>query len=299
MEREGQERGRPAREFPNQSALTAGRPPALRRLIVNADDFGRSRSINEAVIRAHREGILTTASLMVNEPSCAEAVTLAKQNPRLGVGLHLTLLMGRAALPPEKIPGLVNAQGEFSNSPVGVGFRYFFQRGLREQLRAELHAQFQAFRATGLTLDHVNGHLHMHLHPVVFRILMEDAEALGIRHLRLTRDCFDRSRRMASGRWLYRASHALIYEGLSSRAREPLRQRDIRHAQITFGLLQDSHMDEEYILKLVPELPSGDSELYSHPSLDRFKHEFDALISSRVKEEIARRGIKLIRYQDL
>lgn len=273
--------------------------PDRLRLIVNADDFGRSRSINEAVIRAHREGILTTASLMVNEPSCTEAVTLAKENPKLGVGLHLTLLMGHSALSPEKIPGLVNAQGEFSNTPVGVGFRYFFQRGLREQLRAEIHAQFKAFRVTGLPLDHVNGHLHMHLHPVVFRILMEDAEQLGIRHLRLTRDCFDRSRRMAKGRWFYRASHALIYDRLSARSREPLRQRGIRHAQITFGLLQDSHVDEEYVLKLLPELPPGDSELYSHPSLDRFKHEFDALISPRVKEQITRRGIQLIRYQDL
>ncbi len=270
-----------------------------RRLIVNADDFGRSRSINEAVIRAHREGILTTASLMVNEPSCAEAVVLAKENPKLGVGLHLTLLMGHSVLAPEKIPGLVNAQREFSNNPVGVGFRYFIKGSLREQLRAEIHAQFKAFRATGLTLDHVNGHLHMHLHPVVFRILMEDAEALGIRHLRLTRDCFDRSRRMASGRWFYRVSHALIYDCLSARASEPLRQRGIKHAQITFGLLQDSQMDEEYILKLLPELPPGDSELYAHPSMDRFKHEFDALISPRVKGEITRRGIKPIRYQDL
>ena len=274
------------------------RPDRLR-LIVNADDFGCSRSINEAVVRAHREGILTTASLMVNEPSCAEAVTLAKQNPTLGVGLHLTLLMGHSALPPEKIPGLVNARGEFSNNPVGVGFHYFIKGGLREPLRAEIHAQFKSFRATGLSLDHVNGHLHMHLHPVVFGILMEDAETLGIRHLRLTRDCLDRSRRMASGRWFYRASHALIYDRLSSRAREPLRLRGIKHAQITFGLLQDSRVDEEYILKLLPELPPGDSELYSHPSLDQFKHEFDALISPRVKEDIARRNIKLIRYQDL
>jgi len=272
---------------------------ARRRLIVNADDFGRSRSINEAVIRAHREGVLTTASLMVNEASCAEAVAMAKQNPRFGVGLHLTLLMGHSALPPEKVPGLVNIRGEFSNSPVGVGFRYFFQRGLREQLRAEIRAQFKKFRETGLPLDHVNGHLHMHLHPVVFRILMEDAEKLGIRHLRLTRDCFSLSRRMASGRWLYRAAHAIIYERLSQRARKPLQQRGIRHAQITFGLLLVSHVDEEYVLKLLPELPAGDSELYSHPSLDRFKLEFDALISPRVKEQMERLGIELIRYQDL
>ena len=269
------------------------------RLIVNADDFGRSHSINQTVICAHREGILTTASLMVNEPCLDEAVALARQNPKLGVGLHLTLLCGHAALPPEKIPGLVNPRGEFPNNPVGIGFRYFFNRSLREPLRAEIHAQFARFHATGLPLDHVNGHLHLHLHPVVFWILMEDAEKLGIQRMRLTRDCFARSRRMASGRWFYRISHAAIYQWLSSRAREPLRQRGIKHAQITFGLLQDSHVDEEYILKLLPELPPGDSELYSHPSLDEFRHEFDALVSPRVKELVQKLGIELIRYQDL
>ena len=200
-------------------------PQSVRRLIVNADDFGLSHSVNEAVIRAHRDGILTTASLMVNEPGFDEAVKLAKENPRLGVGLHLTLLMGHSALPPEKIPGLVNARGEFSAiRPVSVGLNYFFKRSLREQLRAEIHAQFEKFHATGLPLDHVNGHLHLHLHPVIFKILMEDADKLGIRHLRLTRDCFARSRRMARGHWFYRVSHAAIYDWLSRRARETLRR---------------------------------------------------------------------------
>jgi len=202
-------------------------------------------------------------------------------------------------LPPEKIPGLVNARGEFSNSPVGVGMNYFFNRGLREQLRAEIHAQFAKFHATGLRLDHVNGHLHLHLHPVVFKILTEDAAALRITHLRLTRDCLARSRRHSSGHLFYKVSHAAIFEFLSSRARKILAERKIRHAQITFGLLQDSRVDEDYLLKLLPELPAGDSELYSHPSLDKFKHEFDALVSPRVRELVNQLGIQLIRYQDL
>jgi len=233
--------------------------PETRRLIVNADDFGLSRSVNEAVIRAHREGILTTASLMVNESGFDEAVKLAKENPKLGVGLHLTLLMGHSALSAEKIPGLVNARGEFSNSPVGVGMDYFFKRNLREQLRAEIHAQFEKFHATGLALDHVNGHLHLHLHPVIFKILMEDAEQLGIRHLRLTRDCLARSRRISRDHFLYKISHTAIFEFLSRRARKTLTQKKIRHAQITFGLLQNARVDEDYILKLLPELPPGDS----------------------------------------
>jgi chitin disaccharide deacetylase len=274
-------------------------PDSVRRLIVNADDFGLSHSINAAVIRAHREGILTSASLMVNESDFDEAVKLAKENPKLGIGLHLTLLTGHSTLPSKKIPAPVNARREFSKDPISVGLNYFFKRSLREELRAEIHAQFEKFHSTGLPLDHVNGHLHLHLHPAIFTILMEDSEKLGIHRLRLTRDCLSRSHKMSRGRFFYKISHAAVFKFLSSRARKSLEAKKIRHAGITFGLLQNSRVDENYILKLLPELPSGDSELYSHPSLDEFKHEFDALISPRVKEQIKKLGIELIRYQDL
>ena len=275
------------------------RPERARRLIVNADDFGRSPGINAAVIRAHREGILTTASLMVNEAACDEAVALAREHPRLGVGLHLALLCGRAALAPEKIPGLVNAHGVFGDNPVGVGFRYFMNGALRAQLREEIAAQFAKFRATGLPLDHVNGHLHLHLHPTVFGILMEQVREWGITHLRLTCEPFWLNARLAAGRWFYRASHALIYRALSARARPQLARQQIRHTDAIFGLLQNARVDESYVTKLLAVLPAGDSELYSHPSLDQFKDEFEALISPRVRARVQELGIRLIRYQDL
>jgi len=269
------------------------------RLIVNADDFGRSHSINQAVIRAHREGILTTASVMVNEPAFEEAVTLGRENSKLGVGLHLTLLCGHSALPHEKIPGLVDSERRFGDNPVRVGFRYFASRKLRAQLEAEIGAQFEKFHATGLPLDHVNGHLHLHLHPVVFQILMEHAAEWNIRHLRLTWDPFWLNTKLASGHWAYRALHAIIHTLLSRRARPALQSRAIKHTGAVFGLLQNGRVDEQYITRLLPRLPPGDSELYSHPSLDHFKHEFDALISPRVKTLMRDLGINLIRYQDL
>ncbi len=270
-----------------------------RRLIVNADDFGRSQSINQAVIRAHREGILTTASLMVNEAAFEEAVALALENPQLGVGLHLTLLCGHCALPPEQIPGLVDSQKQFSDNPVRVGFRYFVQSSLREQLRAEIQAQFDKFCSTGLPLDHVNGHLHLHLHPTIFGILMEHAEEWSIRHLRLTSDPFWLNARLMPGRWGYCVLHAVIHTLLSRRAKPALLRRGIKFTGAVFGLLQNDRVDESYIARLLPVLPPGDSELYSHPSLDQFKHEFDALISPRVKRLLPELGINLIRYLDL
>jgi hopanoid biosynthesis associated protein HpnK len=270
-----------------------------RRLVVNADDFGRSSSINEAVIRAHREGILTTASLMVNGSAADEAVELARRNPNLGVGLHLTLVCGRSTLKPTEIPGLINNRYQFSDSPALAGLRYFFHPGLRDQLRHEIGAQFQKFEITGLKLDHVNGHLNIHLHPTVFSILRHHAREWGIRHFRLTRDRFRLNAQIASGQWLYRISHAAIFNLLTRRARAHLRRYGIRHTDAVFGLLQNARVNEAYIQNLLPRLEEGDSELYSHPSLDEFKHEFDALVSPRVKATVEQLGIRLIRYQDI
>ena len=270
-----------------------------RRLVVNADDFGRSASINEAVVAAHERGILTTGSLMVAEPSCGAAVRMAHEHPSLGVGLHLSLLVGRAALPAARLPGLVDNRGNFRRGPVASGFHFFFHRSLRAQLRAELHEQFRRFRDSGLTLDHVNGHLHMHLHPVVLDLLMQDAERLGLERVRLTHDPLRLSLRLSSGRHAYRFSHALIYRVLSARARKAFRRGNIRFTPHVFGLLQNARVDERYVLNLLPRLPAGDSELYSHPSLDEFQPEFDALVSPAVKKTVDQLGIQRIRYQDL
>jgi len=270
-----------------------------RRLIVNADDLGRSHSINQAILRAHREGILTTASLMVNEEACAEAVEIARANPKLGVGLHLTLLCGHSALSSGEIPGLVNAQNEFTNNATAAGFRYFFQGRLREQLRREIHEQFKTFRSFGLPMDHVNGHLHLHLHPVIFSILMEDRTQLNVDAVRLTHDPFWLNLNLARGRLLYRSVHAVIFNALAARARPHLERGGFKHTDQVFGLLQNGRVGKEYVCQVLNRLPPGDSELYSHPSLDDFKEEFEALTSPQVCEQVRALGIELIRYQDL
>jgi len=283
--------------------------PTSQRVIFNADDFGRSPSINEAVVRAHREGVLTTASLMVNGEACEEAVDLAKAHPGLGVGLHLTLVMGRATLPSGRIPGLVNERGEFPDNPVAAGFKCFFQRSLRTQLEAEIDAQIDKFAATGLAMDHVNGHLNFHLHPVVFQLLLRRLAQMPARNgaehghavpaVRLTRDPFWLNSRLAGGNWIYRASHAFIYWLLAARSRRLLRTQGIRHARWVFGLLQNAQVDEDYLLGLLPRLPAGDVEIYSHPNLDVFRDEYAALVSPRVLDLIKKLGIRRCRYQDL
>jgi hypothetical protein len=137
------------------------------------------------------------------------------------------------------------------------------------------------------------------LHPTVFGILMADAAQLGIKHLRLTFDPFRLNLRLASGHLTYRALHVAIFHPLSAYARSTLARLHIRHTDAVFGLLQNARVDETYVTRLLPQLPAGDSELYSHPSLDESKNEFAALISPRVQEQVKQLGVKLIRYQDL
>ncbi|MGL5033811.1 MAG: ChbG/HpnK family deacetylase, partial [Microcystaceae cyanobacterium] len=97
-----------------------------KQLIINGDDFGLSSSVNQAIIQAHTEGILTSTSLMVTGQACQEAVELAQQNPNLGVGLHLVLVCGRSQLSPVEIPNLVDKNGKFSDDPVKAGLSYQF-----------------------------------------------------------------------------------------------------------------------------------------------------------------------------
>src|SRR5437773_6778736 len=157
----------------------------MRRLIITADDFGRDIAINEAVEAASRDGILTCASLMVAAPAAADAVARARRLPGLRVGLHVVLTDGNPILPPGEVRGLVGADGRFDDNQIRAGLRYFLMPGVRRLLAAEIRAQFEAFRATGLALDHVNAHQQMHLHPTVVRRAVEIGRSYGLRAVRL------------------------------------------------------------------------------------------------------------------
>ena len=268
-----------------------------RRLIVTADDFGLSASVNEAIVRAHRDGILTCASLMVNEPGFEQAVSLARANPRLGVGLHLTLLDGHSTLSQQDIPGLSNEQREFTSSPVVAGCRYFLFPSLRAQLRTEITAQFKKFHSTGLSLDHVNSHHHIHAHPVVFDILMDIAAQEGLTRLRLPFE--PPSARSMPGTTLRDRMHVLFHGRMSARARPRLRTAGIKHNDYMFGLSRTGRINEAYLRKVIPLLPQGASEIYSHPSLDALRHELDALTSASVRQALKAENIALIRFAEL
>lgn len=281
------------------SILTPSAVQTRKRLIVTADDFGRTENINHAIVRAHQAGILTTASLMVTEDAFEQAVSFARLNPQLGIGLHLTLVCGHSVLSKKNIPNLINNHNEFGKNGFVTGLRYFFNRSLHAQLRAEIHAQLEKFKSTGLELDHISGHLHMHMHPTVLAILTEYAPEFGIKRIRLTQDRFWLNASLARGRWVYRAIMAIVFNQLARYAQRRLASLNIKYVENVFGLLQNSRVTEAYVLKLLGRLPAGVYELYLHPGADERQHELKALLSPKVRALIENLGIELIRYQDL
>jgi hopanoid biosynthesis associated protein HpnK len=221
----------------------------MKQVIFTADDFGLCDEVNAAVEDAHRNGILSAASLMVAAPAAADAVARAKTLPNLRVGLHLTLVDGKPLLSPAEIPALVDEHGMFSADLARAGVRWFFLPAARRELKKEIRAQFEAYRATGLALDHVNAHNHMHLHPTVLSMILELADEFGVRAVRLPAE----PPQPGLALWL-----ALM------RAR--LKRANLKLNDVVVGLRHTGHMTEARVLEGLESLQDGISEFYFHPA---------------------------------
>ena len=283
--------------------------PESRSLIINADDFGLSSGVNKAVIKAWREGILTGASLMMGGRACDEAVALAKENPGLQVGLHLTLVQGRGVVPHDGFPSITDRDGNFSNDPVHTGMRFFFIKPLRKQLRREIQGQLDAFVATGLPLSHIDGHLNIHLHPTVFHILRELMPSYGIGSIRLSRERLAANLAIDRQRLVGKVADAFIFRRLAARCRPWLDRAGVSYADEVKGLLNSGRMTEEYLLAALDSVGEGTTEIYFHPGchpcdeltrwMPDYRHEDElaALVSPRVKAKLAQLGIRLRNYR--
>lgn len=233
-----------------------------RRAIISADDFGLSEAVNEAVERAHHDGLLSTASLMVAGPAAGDAVRRARRLPGLRVGLHLVLVEGPAVLPPSDIPRLVDEAGQFPPDQARLGARYFFAPSARRQLRAEIAAQFRAFAATGLPLDHANAHKHMHLHPTVGRLLVQEGREYRLPAVRVPQEPAAVLARLGEPPGV----GARLLAHWTRVLRSQCRRAGVRTNQWCFGIAWSGHMRAERIARLAAVLPLGLSEIYFHPA---------------------------------
>jgi hopanoid biosynthesis associated protein HpnK len=244
---------------------------------------------------------------MVAAPAAADAVARARALPDLRVGLHIVLVDGSPALPGAEVRGLVRRDGRFDRNMARAGVRFSLLPRIRRQLAREIRAQFEAFRATGLRLDHVNAHKHLHVHPTVARLIIEIGRDYSMKAVRVPfepvavlRAAFPEDRYAAP-----------LYQPWIGSLQRRLRGAGLFVNDHLFGLAWSGRFDEQRFLRLIPQLPDGVSEIYLHPATERIpalaasmpgyrqKQELAALSSPAVKRLIAGLGIRLVSYGDL
>ena len=244
---------------------------------------------------------------MVGAPAAADALARARQLPGLHVGLHLVLVDGRPLSSPARVAGLVDSDGQFERNMARAGMRFFFLSHVRRQLAQEIRAQFEAFRKTGLELDHVNAHKHMHIHPTVAGLIVEIGRDYGLNAARVPAEPVAVLRAAFPQERVPR----LFYRPWVEQLRRRLHRAGLAVNDHLFGLAWSGNMVEERMLRLLPHLPDGVSEIYFHPALERspalvgempgYGHaeELAALTSVAVKARIASLDIGLTSYSAL
>lgn len=287
----------------------------MKRLIVNADDFGYTRGVNSGVVRCFREGIVTSATIMANGPAFEDAVEHAKQNPDLGVGCHLVLLDGYSVETPEAIPSLADADGRLPRTLASLMRRVITKSIRRDDLAREMRAQLAKIMKAGITPTHVDSHKHAHSHPWILERVMEVAEEFGIRRVRKPfEDTTALLTYAFSHGWgsMKQSASALVARAASGQFDKLARAHGMLSPERLCGVAATGRLDRNEALVTIRSIPDGLNELMCHPgeydaelecSATRLKHaraeELKAFTDPIVRAEIEKQGIKLINYRDL
>ncbi len=282
----------------------------MKRLIVTADDFGASLEVNAAIESAHTDGILTTASLMVGASAAADAVDRARRHPGLKIGLHIVLVCGCPVLPAVNVPDLADANGNLPSDLFRAGVSFFFRPAARRQLEAEIRAQFAAFRATGLHLDHVNAHNHMHLHPTVCALILKVGREFGMSAVRVPHEPLLPSWRASREGFTRRLGTWVLLGPWVQMMVRALRQANLQHNDFVFGMRDTGRMSADRVLALVSQLPEGVSEIFFHPAVRKSpetpwpthyacEEELEALTSPVVAAALDASGVHRISFSEL
>jgi len=287
----------------------------MKELILNADDFGLTRGVNQGIIRGHREGILTSATLMATGPAFSDAVERALANPDLGVGCHLVLVGGKAVSPPAEIPSLADATGQMPESLAAFVAKISTGKINPAEIERELRAQIEKIRRAGIEPSHVDTHKHTHAHPVVMEALGRAARALGITKVRKPmenlRDSWESSRRESGG------LSAQLLASAAVRAVTPQfdtisRRYGLRFPDHFLGLAMTGKLGPPALRHLIESVRDGSTEIMLHPGLcdaelqstgsrlqRQRQFELDGLLDSAVRDAVSEQGIRLISYREL
>jgi hopanoid biosynthesis associated protein HpnK len=285
----------------------------VRRLIVNADDFGLTAGVNRAIVEGNRQGIVTSATLMANAQASAAAIDLARSQPGLKTGCHVVLIDGVPLS--ANLPSLTNGSARFRSSLKEFAIAAVRKKLAAEEIEREVEAQVRKLQSSGITLTHVDSHKHTHMFPHVLRTLLRAARTCGIRAVR---NPFEPMRTWPGsmvlgtpGLWL-RSAGVTAFGMFAAEFRSAIKEQGMVSADGTVGIAVTGLLDQHKLLRILEALPEGTWELVCHPGysdadlqsagtrLTQSREiELAALTSEATKEALARRKIELISYADL
>ena len=285
-----------------------------RNLIVNADDLGWTAGVNGGIAEAHRNGIVTSASLLANGEAFAQGAELARGTQGLGVGVHLNLSDGSPVSAPETVPSLLNDSGQFEGGPDGLLVKIATRRISIREVEIEWQAQIAKVRAAGVEPTHLDGHKHVHMLPGLFEIALRLAKRHGIQAIRVSHEASNLRAALSAGE--LRAS-VVLKQGVQARglkllARDARMQADragVSTADHFCGIAQTGELTKEGVARLLRSLPEGTTELMCHPGYadaalrktatrlqGSREKEVEILTDMGIRNLVASQGIRLIDY---
>ena len=290
----------------------------MRRLIINADDFGLTAGVNRAIVEAHEGGIVTSATLMANGQAFDEAVSLAQSRPRLGVGCHIVLVDGAPLVRETATDSLLDPRSRTAGAPrFREGISKFAALALTgrlapDEIEAEAVAQIGKLQSSGIAVTHLDSHKHTHVFPQVFRPLLRAAQACGVRAIRNPFERVRGSQLVARPGLWRRWIEVGILGSLARQFREAVRQARVTTPDGTFAIVVTGALDERLLRRMLEHLPDGTWELVCHPGYndcdlqnihtrlrESREQELRILTSQSTRDLLAANGVEVISYRDL
>lgn len=279
----------------------------VKRLIINADDFGRHKLINCAVEKAHREGCLRSTTIMAGGKAFDDAIEVARRNPDLGVGIHFTLANGYPVLPPNQIPTLVNADGIFHENYIAFLKLYIAGKISHDEIKAELAAQIEKVIRSGIKLTHFDSHQHLHHFPGIIGLALDLASDAKIPAMRVADTKIFDGNLESIGQFVGR----LGLGTLAKVAAHLAHKRNIATPEHFAGIVAGESVSESYLCNLIENLREGITEVMIHPGINdkilrehcdwqhSFEEELNAVTSAKILSLIAQKNISVINFREL
>jgi chitin disaccharide deacetylase len=303
---------------PKGQARTGSRRKSVKNLIVNADDLGWAAGVNRGIGEAHRNGIVTSTSLLANGSAFADGVALSHATPSLRVGVHLNLSDGAPVAPAGSVKSLLNEAAEFQGGPENLLLRVARKNLVLEEVETEWDTQIAKIRSAGIAPTHLDGHKHVHMLPGLFEIALRLAKRHGIGAVRVSHEASNLRVALSTGAG--QRGSVVLKQGVQARglkliardAREMAERAGIATADYFCGIAQTGELTRDGVEQLLKNLPEGTTELMCHPGFmdDSLRNSRTRLQESReseisiltdpgIRSLITSQGIRLIDYRSI